>query len=174
MGPPRKRLKKAGQQRKWKQGEKSEQIVQFWQIFGQVDFFLICLPQRKYPFLSYLSCCWSLYFLLSFVTLHYSNEKDCFKTKAHEVEIWETQKQSISAFQKLNISFRKWWNEDNASKKQLLIASGGASVHRTKNLFNNAGRNAYASNLLSFGMIRITALLCCVLGSCLASLMFWV
>lgn len=44
-------------------------------------------------------------------------------------------------------------------------------MHRTENLFNNAGMNAYASNLLSFGMIGITALLCCVLGSCLASLM---
>lgn len=44
-------------------------------------------------------------------------------------------------------------------------------MHGTENLFNSAGRNAYASNLLSFGMIRITALLCFALGSCLASLM---
>lgn len=45
------------------------------------------------------------------------------------------------------------------------------SVYGTENLFNNAGRNACVSNLLSFGMISIATLMCCVLGSCLASLM---
>lgn len=44
-------------------------------------------------------------------------------------------------------------------------------MHRTENLFNNAGRNAHVSNLLSFGLISIVTLMCCVLGSCLASLM---
>lgn len=44
-------------------------------------------------------------------------------------------------------------------------------MHGTENLFNNAGRNACVSNLLSLGMISIARLMCSVLGSCLASLM---
>lgn len=44
-------------------------------------------------------------------------------------------------------------------------------MHGTENLFNNADGNACVSNLLSFGLISIATLMCCVLGSCLASLM---
>lgn len=44
-------------------------------------------------------------------------------------------------------------------------------MHETENLFNNAGRNACVFNLLSFGLISIATLMCCVLGSCIASLM---
>lgn len=88
--PPRKRLKKLGSnpaKMKMRGKISSNKLFNSDKFLGQVVFLFVCLFTSKETFILKLFnlLLISVSFLLCFITLHCSNEKDCFKTKTHRV-----------------------------------------------------------------------------------------
>lgn len=88
--PPRKRLKKLSSnpaKMKTRGKIRSNKLFNSDKFLGQVDFyhFVLFTPKETFILKLFNLLLISVSFLLCFITLHCSNEKDCFKTKTHRV-----------------------------------------------------------------------------------------